>query len=368
MKSTLILTASAALMFVSLTLAEAATPLPPSLAGVQRVLFLGDSLTDGSSYPDYVVTSINGACGAKIELFNAGICGDTAPMLLARLQADVLDRKPDMVVVCIGTNDCHQNRPVDKFKADMEKLVDTMQAAKIRVALMLPSPFGKPELEKRFEGFLDAIKAVAADRKACVIDAHGEFAKQIAAGKDMLAGDGIHHGKDGFAGMARAVLDGLGIEDVAVDTTIVRCPNIVGPWEMSAPLAADAKTIATLDPNAAADWKAYDANAAAAALPWHDAPFAQRGAVMPFAVEKPAKPAAAFARCTYKSAKVAKAQLQLGGSPPLVVWLNGKEVWRSAKPHGYHANADRVAIDLAAGDNTIIVLTNYMAFVAIAPE
>ena len=211
MKSTLILTASAALMFVSLTLAEAATPLPPSLAGVQRVLFLGDSLTDGSSYPDYVVTSINGACGAKIELFNAGICGDTAPMLLARLQADVLDRKPDMVVVCIGTNDCHQNRPVDKFKADMEKLVDTMQAAKIRVALMLPSPFGKPELEKRFEGFLDAIKAVAADRKACVIDAHGEFAKQIAAGKDMLAGDGIHHGKDGFAGMARAVLDGLGI-------------------------------------------------------------------------------------------------------------------------------------------------------------
>lgn len=361
--------AASALVFACVgARAAAVTPLPPSLQGVQRLLFLGDSLTDGSSYPDYVVNSANAACGAKIELLNAGICGDTAAMLLARLKDDVLDRKPDMVIVCIGTNDCEENHLVVQFKADIGKLVDTMLAAKIRVALMLPSPLGKAGMETRFESYLDAIKGVAADRKVTLIDAHGEFQRQIAAGKDMLGPDGIHHGKDGFAGMARAVLDGLGLTGVAVDTTIPRSPNMVGPWEISAPIAADAKTILTLDPNVSTGWKAFDANAAAAALAWNDVPFVQRGAVMPLALEKPAKPAAAFARCTFQAAKASKAQLQLGGSPPLVVWLNHKEVWRSNKAHGYHVNADRLTVDLAPGQNSVVVLTNLMAFVAIVPE
>ncbi len=345
--------------------AAASKPLPAALTGVSSILFLGDSLTDGSSFPDYVVNTINGAAGTKIRLMNAGICGDTAAMLLARLKADVLDRKPDMVVVCIGTNDCHQNRPVDKFQAEMEKLVDALEAAKIRVVLVRPSPFGKPEMEKRFEGYLKVIDDLAAARKLTAANVHDEFVRQMAEGKDMLGADGIHHGKDGFPGKARAVLDALGFKDTAVDLQIKPWPNTLTTWEIAEPIAADLKAAMALDPNAAAGWKAFDANAAAAALPWHDAPFAQRGAVMPLVGLKPAKPSFAFARTTYKAAEACKAQLVIGGSPGIVVWVNGKEAWRNVKPHGYHPEADRVAVDLVAGDNTIIVLTNFMAFIGV---
>ncbi len=339
--------------------------LPPGLEGVQRLLFVGDSLTDGSSYPDYVVNTINGACGTHIEPLNAGICGDTTAMVLARLKADVLDLKPDMVIVCIGINDMARGRTVDQFRTDLGTLVETLQAAKIRVALTLPSPLRSAGANKRLEAYFDVIQATATTNKLPLIDAHAEFVRQLASGKEMIGPDGAHHGKDGFAGMARAMLDGLGFKDVPVDLTIRPWPHALTKWEISSPIADAAKAI---DPNAAGGWTAFDANAAAAAMPWNDAPFPQRGAVMPIIDGKLLKPSFVLGRGTYAAASASKAQLQLGGSGPLVVWLNGKEVWRKENSHGYHPNADRVAVDLVAGENKVVVLTNYMAFVSIVPQ
>jgi len=335
--------------------------LPPVLQGVKSILFYGDSLTDGSSYPDYVVNTLNRLFPeAGFTIQNAANCGDTADRLRQRLQADVLARKPDLVIVCIGTNDCHGKRKVADFRADLDAVIQGILATRARVVLMKPSPFGKADVEERFQAYLAVIDELAKAHKLLVADAHAEFQRGIQAGREMLGADGIHHGADGFAGMARALLDGLGFADAAMDMQIRPWPHLLTAWESSDPMPV---TKEPLDPAKAAGWKPYDRQAAIDKQPWWDSPFAARGAWMPFALQKPEAKSIAFGRTTYDAPQAGPAELQIGGSRPLVVWLNGKEVWRGSRPHGYHPDADRVRVELQAGKNEIVVACDFMAFV-----
>lgn len=340
------------------------TPMPDILRGVKKILFYGDSLTDGSDYPDYVVNTLRREFpDVPWELMNAGICGNTAAHLRQRLQADVLDRKPDLVSVCIGTNDWWTGRALAEFAADMEALVSDLRAAGIKVLLVKPSPFGKPEMETKFQENLAVIQDVADRHKLLVADAHQLFLDGAKAGKEMLGADGVHHGKDGFEGMARAVLDGLGLKHVPVEKAVRPWPYLLLDWETSAP-------VPNKEPYAPANatgWKAYDRQAAVEKQPWWNAPFAGRGGWMPFAPGKAPDGMAAYGRAHYRAAKAGKAELRVGGSPPQIVWLNGTQVWKQLKSHGYHPDADRFEVELRAGDNEIIVVSSYMAFVGVRP-
>ncbi len=68
----------------------------PPRDGEQRVVFLGDSITDGWKLNQYFT--------AKSYL-NRGISGQISGQMLGRMKADVLDLKPRAVVVLAGTND-----------------------------------------------------------------------------------------------------------------------------------------------------------------------------------------------------------------------------------------------------------------------
>ena len=336
--------------------------MPEILKGVKRILFYGDSLTDGSDYPDYVVNTLNRAFpDAGFEILNSAVCGNTAADLRKRMQADVIDRKPDLVSICIGVNDCIGKRPVADYEADMEALATAIQKAGARVLLMLPSNLGDPEREARFLEYLAVIRKVAAAHNALVADAHAEFLKGTKEGREMLGADGVHHGKNGFEGMARAVLDALGFQDVPVDKEIKPWPHMLTQWESSEPIPNKPP----FDPAKATGWKPYDREAAVAKQPWWNAPFAARGGWMPFALAKPPDGSIAFGRTRYQATRAGKAELQVGGSPPQVVWLNGRQVWQGQGSHGYHPNADRFMVDLQAGPNEIVVLSNYMAFVGL---
>lgn len=335
---------------------------PAVLQGVKRILFYGDSLTDGSDYPDYVVNTLNTLFPqAGFEIMNSAICGNTAAQLRARLQADVLARKPDLVSICIGTNDCLGKRPVADYEADMEALVSDLERAGIKVLLVAPSPLGNPEREQRFQGFVAAIRNVAAKHKLLVADAHAEFVKGAKDGREMLGADGVHHGKDGFAGMARAIVDAFGFKDTPLVTEMKPWPDLLTAWETSAPVPNKPP----FDPAQASGWKPYDRLTAATQQPWWDAPFAARGGWMPFALEKAPANSVAYGRTFYTSAKGGAADLRVGGAPPLWVWLNGVKVWQDRGAHGYHPNADTVAITLKPGKNEIVVISNYMAFVGV---
>ena len=343
--------------------AGAPKSVPPLLKDAKRVLFVGDSLTDGSSYPDYVVNTLNTLFpGAGFEVHNAAVAGDTAAMVRKRFQQDVVERRPDLMILCIGTNDCVGKRPVKDFQADIEFIVSETLKTNAKVLIVLPSPFGKTNAakEKPFQAYLAVLRKVAAAHKLPIADAHAEFLRGEKAGREMLGFDGIHHGKHGLEGMARAIIDSFGFKDAKLDLEIRPWPGMLTQWETSSPVPLDRQ----YSPAEAVDWQPYDAKALMAQQPWWNSPFPARGGWMPFLDRNPKQ--AAYGRTYYNARSAGKYELQVGGSPsPQVVWLNGKQVWRSRRPHGYHPNADRITVEMQQGKNEIIVISNFMIFVGI---
>jgi len=72
----------------------------PPVSGENRVVFYGDSITDGWRLGDYF--------GGK-PYINRGISGQTTSQLLLRFRQDVIDLKPKAVVILAGTNDIAGN-------------------------------------------------------------------------------------------------------------------------------------------------------------------------------------------------------------------------------------------------------------------
>jgi lysophospholipase L1-like esterase len=93
---------------------SAATP-PPQihnvLAGKRKIVTVGDSITEAGKYPGGYVWLVEGYLSAldpdrKIEILNAGISGNKATYMQARVQKDALDQKPDLVMINVGVNEC----------------------------------------------------------------------------------------------------------------------------------------------------------------------------------------------------------------------------------------------------------------------
>jgi lysophospholipase L1-like esterase len=76
--------------------ADADSKLPPPAKAMPRVIFLGDSITDGWRLNEYFTGR---------DFVNRGIGGQTTIQMLARFRQDVVPLSPKIVVILAGTND-----------------------------------------------------------------------------------------------------------------------------------------------------------------------------------------------------------------------------------------------------------------------
>lgn len=344
--------------------------LPEVLNGRSKLLFYGDSLTDGSSYPDYVLHSLNAAfpeTGWTLE--NSGKCGDTTRDLLRRFDEDVAAKNPDLLSICIGANDL-KHVPVDEYKTNLMALVEKAVSADIQPVLMLPTPRADQDADNSLQPFLKAMRDVAGEYKIPLVDSYGLFKQWQEAGKVVLGPDGLHHGPDGFPAMARAFLDGLGLENVELVEKVVPWPGALTDWEVSSPVIVTAEIKDSFFKlENAKGWKVFSPEEALSCLEWYDRPFVQRGAILPLAgVESAAgKKRVAFGRAVFVSDRAVEAELRIGGSPPMYIYCNGELVWQQTVAHGYHPNADRINVKLKKGRNEFVVCTGFMAFLNLLP-
>jgi len=99
----------------------------PPAADENRVVFFGDSITDGwhldESFPGK-------------PYINRGIGGQTTPQMLVRFRQDVIDLHPKVVVILAGTNDIAGNTGpmrLEDIEADYASLSELARASHIRV-------------------------------------------------------------------------------------------------------------------------------------------------------------------------------------------------------------------------------------------
>lgn len=101
-----------------------------------EIIAFGDSLTAGygaGAGEDYP-TKLSEMTG--IEVVNAGVSGDTTESALARLEDDVLDRDPRIVLVGLGGNDYLRSVPLSTTEANLRTIIDRIQDRGAMVVLL----------------------------------------------------------------------------------------------------------------------------------------------------------------------------------------------------------------------------------------
>ena len=95
---------------------------PPQPDG-KRVVFLGDSITDGWALNQYFPGQ---------PFVNRGIGGQITSQMLARMKADVIDLKPKVLVVLAGTNDIGRGVSTETIKNNLSMIADLAVAHDIQ--------------------------------------------------------------------------------------------------------------------------------------------------------------------------------------------------------------------------------------------
>ncbi|MGB2643387.1 MAG: SGNH/GDSL hydrolase family protein [Candidatus Acidiferrum sp.] len=185
---------------------DADAALAPPKAGENRVIFLGDSITDYWKLPDYFPGK---------SYINRGIDGQTTPEMLVRFRQDVIELRPKVLVVLAGTNDIAgvtgrtSNEDIEANYASMAELA---RAHRIRAvfASVLPVHNYTHDAEESFAlrprdrilALNKWLKNYCAKNGFVYLDYFGALVDDRGMLKGALSDDGLHPTDAGYKIMA----------------------------------------------------------------------------------------------------------------------------------------------------------------------
>ncbi|MBM4079620.1 MAG: hypothetical protein FJ278_07965, partial [Planctomycetes bacterium] len=206
-----------------------------------QLIFVGDSLTAfyrGYNYVDKVRGWLQQKHGADVQVTNAGVGGDYTTRVLARLEKDVLDRKPTHVFIFLGHNDSKLKSTTDykepvvlpeTFDKEYREIVQAIKdKAKARVTIISATSsvyeitkatadkareagrahnlFGKPEALEQFNAIA---RKAASDLGAGYLDVY-EPTRTHPNKPSLFTPDGVHISNEGNRVVALEILKYLG--------------------------------------------------------------------------------------------------------------------------------------------------------------
>lgn len=129
-----------------------------SINGTPRVVFMGNSITEGwvNNHPDFFKS--NGYIGR-------GISGQTSSQFLLRFRQDVVSLSPKLVIINAGTNDVAENTgpySEEQTFGNIVSMVEIAQANKIKVILTSTLPVALFGWNKKITDAADKIASLNA--------------------------------------------------------------------------------------------------------------------------------------------------------------------------------------------------------------
>jgi len=176
-----------------------------------RVVFLGDSITDGWRLNEYY--------GSDRDFVNRGISGQITGEMLGRMQADVLDLKPRLMLVLAGTNDIARGVPLHAIENNLSMIADLATAHHIEpmFASLLPisdyhqdaNPQYRRTVQRPPARILELnawLKTFCEQRDFRYVDYYGALVDKAGFLQADLADDGLHPNGKGYRLMAPIAL------------------------------------------------------------------------------------------------------------------------------------------------------------------
>ena len=183
--------------------------LPPLKAGENRVVFFGDSITDG--------WNVNGFFPGR-PYVNRGISGQTTPQMLVRFRADVINLHPKVVVILAGTNDVAGNTGIEsneELEGYLTSMAELATANHIRVVMCSILPVfdyrWRPGLKpaSRIDAINAWMKEYASAHGHVFVDYHSAMKDERDGLPEKLSSDGVHPTDAGYHVMMPLVEQGI---------------------------------------------------------------------------------------------------------------------------------------------------------------
>jgi lysophospholipase L1-like esterase len=175
-----------------------------------RVVFLGDSITEYWG-------SHSGTWFKHTGWINRGIGGQTTSQLLLRERQDVLDLKPQAVVLEGASNDMRLGYSAAEIRDNLASIGELAEAHQIRVYLveMTPvcdcfRPLAGLRSVSRIQEFNRLLLALSQQKQWPILPFHDALADPNGAMRAELTVDGVHPNDAGYALLARLVENALG--------------------------------------------------------------------------------------------------------------------------------------------------------------
>ena len=200
----------------------------------EKIAFMGDSITQAGKrkggYCQLVLSALKDQ-GIEVVPVFAGISGHKSNQMLARLEKDVLQHKPDWMTLSCGVNDVwHGKRGVDleSYKKNITEIVNRAHKAGVQVMLLTSTMIGEDQgnaMNQKLAGYNGFIKSLAKEKKCLLADLNADMQKGLktfpadAPKGKQLTSDGVHMNKAGNIMMARGVAKAFGLTDQQLDQT-----------------------------------------------------------------------------------------------------------------------------------------------------
>ena len=222
----------------------------------QRIVFLGDSITQGGAYIEYIEAALIAQHPeSNKQIIPLGLSSETVsglsedghaggkfprPDLHERLERVLAKTRPEVVLACYGMNDGIY-QPLDAqrtaaFQTRMRKLHEKVTSAGARIIHLTPPVFDPVPIAERvlpagldayprpfkdynavLDVYSDWLLAMRQEAKWEVLDVHGRMTAALASRraddpKFSFAKDGVHPGPEGHLIIAQLVLEAWGLK------------------------------------------------------------------------------------------------------------------------------------------------------------
>ena len=190
---------------------DANAALPAPAPGEQRVVFMGNSITEG--WAKYFAAEFPGK-----HYVGRGISGQTTPQMLVRFRQDVIALRPAVVVILAGTNDIAGNTgpsTIEMIEDNLASMAELARGHGIGVVLCSVLPVydypWRPGLEPapKIVALNAWMRRYADSTGAVYVDFHGAMADARQGMRGELANDGVHPTEAGYRIMAPLVERGI---------------------------------------------------------------------------------------------------------------------------------------------------------------
>jgi len=179
-----------------------------------KVIFFGDSITQAAVKGNGYIVKLDSiikkeGLGESFELAGAGIGGNKVYDLYLRMEADVLEKSPDIVFIYVGINDVwHKSSSgtgtdAPKFIGFYKAIIKKLQDKNIRVVVCTPSVIGERndfsnEQDSDLNHYSNIIRNIAKESNLPLVDLRKAFIEYEKANnptnqeKGILTTDRVH--------------------------------------------------------------------------------------------------------------------------------------------------------------------------------